>query len=236
MPEHITNSRSIDCGAMEKLLKGDFVSVINNSRRNNAPEWTALPQVRVEDIDEYTFDVIDPQDDAQTVKRPFGEGTASYVNGEQKMPYKLHVVCYDIYLHQFVFDDGQGHSEMSLLKDNTKMADLIVYDREESHKWFVVHELKKGAVKNKRNLAQKQLNATVNMLFKAKEMKAFIDGFSNKMCIYSAKDERVLTTPNGIADAFLEVYEVLPDPREFNYGVINRFGFRAFETSKVILE
>lgn len=221
---------------MEKLLKGDFVSVINNSRRNNAPEWTTLPQVRVEDIDEYTFDVIDPQDDAQTVKRPFGEGTASYLNGEPTRPYKLHVVCYDKYLHQFVFDDKQGHPEVSLLKNNTKMADLILYDREESHKWFVVQELKKGAVENKRNLAHKQLSATVNMLFKSKEMKAFIDGFSNKMCIYSAKDERVLTTPNGMADAFLEVYTVLPDPKEFNCFPINSFGFRAFETSKVILE
>ena len=60
--------------------------------------------------------------------------------------------------------------------------------------------------------------------------------FSNKLCITSAKDERKLTTtPNGMADAFMEAYSVQPEPLEFNFGVINRFGFRAFETSKVIL-
>ena len=67
-------------------------------------------------------------------------------------------------------------------------------------------------------------------------MKAFIGKFSNKLCITSAKDERKLTTtPNGMADAFMEAYSVQPEPLEFNFGVINRFGFRAFETSKVIL-
>ena len=221
---------------MEELLKGDFLSVINSVRRFNAPEWNAEPQVRVEDIDDHQFDVDDPKDDAQTVKRAFGEGTASYVNGSAEQPFALRVVCYDEYLHQFVFDDGQGHPEMSLLKDNTKMADLIVYDREESRVWIVIQELSKGAVQNKRNRARLQLSATLNMLCKSEKVKAFIGKFSNKWCITSAKDDRKLTTtPNGMADAFMEAYSVQPEPLEFNYGVINRFGFRAFETSKVIL-
>lgn len=221
---------------MEELLKGDFLSVINSVRRFNAPEWNEAPQVRVEDIGDNQFDVDDPKSDTHTIKRAFGEGTASYVNGSAEQPFALRVVCYDEYLHQFVFDDGQGHPEMSLLKDNTKMADLIVYDKEESRVWIVVQELSKGAVQNKRNRARLQLSATLNMLCKSEKVKAFIGKFSNKWCITSAKDERKLTTtPNGMADAFMEVYSVQPEPLEFNYGVINRFGFRAFETSKVIL-
>ena len=221
---------------MEELLKGDFLSVINSVRRFNAPEWKVEPQVRVEYIDDHQFDVDDPKDDTQTVKRAFGAGAASYVNGSAEQPFALRVVCYDEYLHQFVFDDGQGHPEMSLLKDNTKMADLIVYDREESRVWIVIQELSKGAVQNKRNRARLQLSATLNMLCKSEKVKAFIGKFSNKWCITSAKDDRKLTTtPNGMADAFMEAYSVQPEPLEFNYGVINRFGFRAFETSKVIL-
>lgn len=221
---------------MEELLKGDFLSVINSVRRFNAPEWNTEPQIRWEDINDHMFDVDDPKDNAQTVKRAFDSGTASYVNGSSERPFALRVLCYDEYLHQFVFDDGQGHPETSLLKDNTKMADLIVYDREESRVWIVVHELSKGAVQNKRNRARLQLSATLNMLCKSEKVKTFIGKFKNKWCITSAKDDRKLTTtPNGMADAFMEVYSVQPEPLEFNYGVINRFGFRAFETSKVIL-
>ena len=101
---------------------------------------------------------------------------------------------------------------------------------------ILIHELSKGSVQNKRNRARLQLSATLNMLCKSEKVKAFIGKFSNKWCITSAKDDRKLTTtPNGMADAFMEAYSVQPEPLEFNFGVINRFGFRAFETSKVIL-
>ena len=221
---------------MEELLKGNFLSVINSMRRFNAPEWNTEPQIRWEDIDDHMFDVDDPKDNSQTVKRAFESGTASYVNGSAEQSFALRVICYDEYLHQFVFDDGQGHTDTSLLKDNTKMADLIVYDRDESRVWIVIHELSKGSVQHKRNRARLQLSATLNMLCKSEKVKAFIGKFSNKLCITSAKDERKLTTtPNGMADAFMEAYSVQPEPLEFNFGVINRFGFRAFETSKVIL-
>lgn len=221
---------------MEELLKKDFLNVINSVRRGDAPEWTAEATVRVEDISDHLFDVDDPKDDAATVKRAVGEGAASYVNGRPDAPYNLRFICYDEYMHQFVFDDGQGHTDTSLLKGNTKMADLIVYDRDESRVWIVIHELSKGSVQNKRNRARLQLSATLNMLCKSEKVKAFIGKFSNKWCITSAKDDRKLTTtPNGMADAFMEAYSVQPEPLEFNFGVINRFGFRAFETSKVIL-
>jgi hypothetical protein len=221
---------------MEELLKIDFLSVVNGLRRNNASAWTAEAVVRTEDIDDHTFDVDDPKDDQKSVKRAFGEGAASYVNGTVENPYTLRVVCYDEYLHQFVFDDGLGHKDVSMLKDNTKMADLIVYDRADSRVWIVVHELSKGSIANKRNRARLQLSSTLNMLCKSEKVKAFIGGFSNKWCITSARDERrLVATPDGMADAFMEAYTVFPEPLEFNFGVIKRFGFRAFETSKVVL-
>lgn len=219
---------------MEQLLKKEFLEVVNALRRADAPVWTAEPTVRAETIGEHAFDVDDPKEDLQTVRRGFGHGTASYVNGSAEKPYSLRFVCYDEYLHQFVFDDGMGHPGVNLLKDHTKMADFIVYDTGESRAWLVVHELSKGAVENKRGRARIQLSSTLNMLCKSPEVKTFIDGFRHKWCVLSARDERVLS-PQGMADAFMEPYKVQPEPMEFNFGVINRFGFRAFETSKVVL-
>lgn len=219
---------------MEQLLKKEFLEVVNGLRRGNAPVWTAEPTVRGETIAEHAFDVDDPKEDSRTVKRDFGHGTASYVNGSVKTPYRLRFVCYDEYLHQFVFDDGMGHPRMNLLKDHTRMADFIVYDIGVSRVWLVVHELSTGAVDNKRGRARIQLSSTLNMLCQSPEVKAFIDGFKYKWCVLSARDERVLS-PQGMADAFMAAYTVQPEPLEFNFGVINRFGFRAFETSKVVL-
>lgn len=222
---------------MEQLLKKEFLEVVNGLRRGNAPAWTAEPTVRLETIEEHTFDVVDPKDDSQTVKRDFGHGTASYMNGSAKTPYRLRFVCFDEYLHQFVFDDGMGHPRMNLLKNHTCMADFIVYDTGDSRAWLVVHELSTGTVDNKRERARIQLSSTLNMLCQSPEVKAFIEGFKNKWCVLSARDGRMLShSPDGMADAFLKAYTVLPEPLEFNFGVINHFGFRAFETSKVVLE
>ena len=134
-----------------------------------------------------------------------------------------------------MFDDGDGHSNVSFFKDHTRMADFIVYEPSDKHEWLVIHELSMGSVDNKRNRGRIQLSSTLNMLCKSPAIKAFIDGFRHKWCILSANDKRVLT-PNKMADAFMEPYSVLPEPQEFNFGVIRRFGFQAFETSKVVLE
>ena len=82
------------------MLKKDFLNVINSVRRGDAPEWTGEPTVRVEDISDHLFDVDDPKDNAATVKRAVGEGTASYVNGRPDVPYCLRFICYDEYMHQ----------------------------------------------------------------------------------------------------------------------------------------
>lgn len=220
---------------VEDLLKTDFLEVVNAVRRGDAPEWTATPEVRTEDIADYTFDVDDPKEDENTVKRALGNGTASYVNGTPNSPYKLRFVCYDEYLHQFVFDDGQGHKDKSIFRQHTRMADFIVYDTSESHVWIVIHELSKGDVNNKRGRGRVQLSTTVDMLCRSKSIKEFFDSFSNKWCVLSASDERVLNTPNGIADSFMNAYSIMPEPTKFQFGAMKRLGFLGYETSKVIL-
>ena len=129
---------------MEKLLKSDFLGVINDIRCGDAPLWTATPEVRTEDVDDNTVDVDDPKENDRTIKREFGKGTASYVNGSGDSTFQLRFICYDEYLHQFVFDDGKGHSDKSFFRQHFRMADFVVYDTSDDCKWLVVQELSKG--------------------------------------------------------------------------------------------
>lgn len=220
---------------MIELLKYDFLGVINSMRRGDAPEWITTPHVRFEDIADYTFDVDDPKDNVQTIKRSFGTGTASYVNGKPDNTYPLRFVCYEDYLHQFIFDDGIGHADKSVLKRHTLMADLIVYDTSENHVWIIIHELSKGNVNNKRGRGRAQLATTIEMLYRSKSIRMFVDTFTNKWCVLSARDKRVLHTPCGMADAFMNAYTILPEPIKFKFGAMKRLGFCGYETSKVVL-
>lgn len=115
------------------------------------------------------------------------------------------------------------------------MADFIIYDTSENYVWIVIQELSKGSVNNKRGRGRVQLSTTVDMLCRSKSIKEFVDGFANKWCVLSANDERNLTTPNGMADSFMSVYSILPEPTKFQFGAMRRFGFWGYETSKVIL-
>lgn len=222
---------------LENLLKTDFLEVINSEsvRRGDAPMWTATPEVRTEDIADYTFDVDDPKDDATTIKRELGKGTASFVNGKPENTYNLRFVCYDEYMHQFVFDDGEGHSDKSMFKQHKRMADFIVYDTAEKHVWIIIHELSTGEVANKRGKGRAQLAYTIELLCRSESIRKIIEVIPNKWCVLSARDERVLQTPDGMADAFMNAYKIIPEPVKFQFGAMKRLNFMGFETSKVLL-
>lgn len=219
-----------------EMLRKDFLEVINMMRRGDSPEWIVTPDVRFEDVADQIFDVDDPKDNLQTIKRLQGQGAASYVNGRPDNPYILRFICYDEYLHQFVFDDGDGHADKSMFKQHTRMADFIVYDTSGNNVWLIIQELSKGNVNNKRGYGRVQLATTIDKLCRSKKIREFVDSFTNKWCVLSARDERVLQTPGGIADAFMNSYTILPEPTKFQFGAMRHFGFWGFETSKVVLE
>ena len=217
---------------MEDLLRNQFVSVINAERIGTAPPWTAEPDVRYEDISDRQFDVVDSKDDPTTIKREFGQGTASYINGNG---YTLRFISFDDYLHQFVYDDGKGNTQKSMFKQHTKMADLLVYDKTGDSVYFLVHELCVGSIANKRAKAKIQLSSTLNILYKSDEIKDFINSFANKICYLSANDGRT-ATPNQVADGFMNSYDIIPNPSPFTFGKIKTCGFTAYETSIIDLK
>ena len=160
-------------------------------------------------------------------------GSAPHITGNDIAPAVVNIS--DDFLHQFTFDDGNGHPAVSRLKDGVRVADFLVYEISESRVYFIVHELSDEISKNKIRTAKKQLSDTLNQLYKSAEIAAFIDGFQNKLCFLSADDSRKIVRSEGMADGFSEIYRVLPEPLQFNFGQIGTHGFKAFETSYVNL-
>lgn len=223
---------------MENLLKKQFLNVINRHRNGMSPEWNTEPVVRFEDIDDNQFDIVDSKSTTGSIKRPFRHGTASYINEKLINPFELRFISYEDYLNQFVFDDGFGNPNRSMLP-KIKRADFLVYNTCEEHTYFFVHELCVGDVANKRATAIIQLSSTLNLLYQDSDIKSFIDSFSNKICFLSAKDGRkaeLVTTPDNVADGFIQPYTINPEPAQILDKKFTKFGFEAYETSIVKLK
>lgn len=115
---------------LEDYLRSDVLEVINKKRIRQAPEWKSVPEVRIEDISEYLFDVQDPKNSSLSIKKAYGSGAASYINGTPDNTYPLRFVCFEEYMNQFVFNDGQGNAKVAMLKEEPR-PDLIVYNTDE---------------------------------------------------------------------------------------------------------
>ena len=219
---------------MEQILKSEIVAILNKIQRGSAPKLTdndIVPNFVV--ISDHKFDLVDSKDGSPV--RDFETGTAHYINGNEGDTYNLKIICYDDFLHQFTYDDGIGHAHVSRLKNGVKVSDFLVYEEGESKALFIVHELSDENSSKKIRVARKQLSDTLNQLYQSEVIGRFIDAFKNKKCYLSAKDSRKIVETEGMADGFNEIYRVLPEPIQFNWGQIETHGFSAFETSYVNL-
>lgn len=204
-------------------MKKELVTVINRQRSGTLAEYTAEPDVITEDIEDKVFDIVDGKGTTSTIKRPVGAGTATYFNGDEKHIYKLRFVRYEEYLNQFGgWTKGVGR------------ADYLVYDTTDAKSYFIIHELSDGKVGSKLSKARTQLFSTLHLLFGHPDIKMFIEGFSNRICFLTAGSAPVCS-PNGMADGFNQIYNILPDPIPINAKQITNRGFNAFETRNVKL-
>ena len=200
---------------MEQLLKAEIIGILNAIQRGNAPVLTENETIpKYVETSEHKFDLVDSKDGLPI--REFETGTAHYINGNEDDTYNLKIICYDDFIHQFTFDDGKGHTHVSRLKDGVKV-------------------LSDEASEKKIRVAKKQLSDTLNQLYKSGKIGKYIDGFEQKLCYLSAKDSRRYVASEGMADGFNEIYKVLPEPIQFNWGQIGTHKFSAFETSFVRL-
>ena len=220
---------------MEQLLKTEIIGILNAIQKGNAPALTENETIpKYVETSEHKFDLVDSKDGLPI--REFETGTAHYINGNVDDTYNLKIICYDDFIHQFTFDDGKGHTHVNRLKDGVKVADFLIYEQSESKAIFIVHELSDEASGKKIKVARKQLSDTLNQLYKSEEIGKYIDGFKLKLCYLSAKDSRKFVESEGMADGFNEIYKVLPEPIQFNWGQIGTHKFSAFETSSVQLK
>lgn len=220
---------------MNLLLKEEIASIINQIQRSDAPTYSGDEgDVIFEDTNETSFDIVDSKVDRHFI-RPYQTGTASYINSSDRGPYDLRFICYDEYIHRFVYDDKKGNTHKSRLKDGMKVADYLVFDKSKDKVYFIVHELSGGSITNKRAHAKKQLSDTLNQLYKSKAIAKFIDCFSIKYCIISAKDHRKTVSTNGLAEGFEKIYKIIPEPVKFTFGQMKTFHFIGLETSIVNL-
>lgn len=218
---------------MEQILKTEIVGILNAIQRGEAPALTENEIIpKCVETSEHKFDIVDSKN--EPFIREFETGTAHYINGKQNDTYNLKIICYDDFIHQFTFDDGKGHTNVSRLKDGVRVADFLIYEQSES-KIFIVHELSDEASGKKIRVARQQLSDALNQLYKSEKIGKYIDSFEQKLCYLSAKDSRKFVETNGMADGFNEIYKVLPEPIQFNWGQIRTHKFKAFETSFVRL-
>ncbi len=208
---------------MEFLMKKDLVEVINRQRNGTLAEYTAEPKVITEDIDDKVFDIVDGKGTTSTIKRMVGKGTATYFNGDERHTYKLRFIRYEEYLNQFgKWTKGIGR------------ADYIAYDCSDDKACFIIHELSDGKKGSKLSKARTQLFATLHLLFESPRVKTFIEKFNHKICVLTVGSVPV-SSPNGMADGFYQIYKMLPDPIPINAKLITNRGFKAFETRNVKL-
>lgn len=216
-------------------MKTEIIGILNDIQRGNAPVLTENETIpKYVETSEHKFDMVDSEDGLPI--REFETGTAHYINGNKDDTYNLKIICYDDFIHQFTFDDGKGHTHVNRLKEGVRVADFLIYEQSESKAIFIVHELSNEASNKKIKVAKKQLSDTLNQLYKSEEIGKYIDSFKQKLCYLSAKDNRKVVESEGMADGFNEIYKVLPEPIQFNWGQIGTHKFSAFETSFVQLK
>ena len=206
---------------MEKLLNDVLLPYLNSKRPGNVDAYEGVVNVHTEDVKgSDSFDVVDTRFTGLPVVRPFGEGHASYLNDKHK--YSLRIVMYEDFLN-----------ELGDVAKGTRRPDLFVYTIG-SDSYFIIHELSVGSSSNKRKDGKHQLGNTVQLLNRIPQIKSFLSKFDHKLCILSGADGAV-SSPNGIANGFSEIYSLIPDPEPLNCHYCKGDGFDAFITHNVVL-
>ena len=206
---------------MKRLLNDALLPFLNKIRPGNV-QPAALVQVMAEKVEgKDMFDVVDTRHMGLPMVRNFGEGHASYLNDKQI--YSLEILLYEDFMNE-LGDVAKGR----------KRPDLMVYTTD-SNSYFIIHELSIGSSTSKRKDGKHQLGSTVQLLNRIPEIKQYLSAFSYRLCILSGADGAV-STPDGIADAFSEIYRQVTDPEPLNCALCKNGGFDAYITHNIILE
>lgn len=214
---------------MIDLLKTSILNHVNETRPGNLNDpFPNEPMVEFEMITDAGFDIVDTKGIGGSIKRPVGEGTATYFNGTPDATHNLCFIKNEEYFNQFnilgIGDWAKGRSR----------PDYVVYTPDKPD-YFIVHELSEGEVRSKLHKAVIQILNYLRFLSDNPESKTFIGLFDKRLCYVSAKGCVAVPTPDGIADGFMDIYSLLPDPQPIHNKSIEKMGFSAYATNVVRL-
>lgn len=199
---------------MISLLKNQYVRYLNSRKAHLTPFDGTTLILKTEVTSDMYFDIMDK---LATICQPIGKGSATYNNTQSK---EITFIDYEDFINQLPLE----------LQKGIKRCDFIAYDTN-SLSFFILNELSQSSTsKGKMNDARQQLHNTAFNLCEAIDVKRFIDTFEVKKCVFSNKN-RLISTPNNIADAFSKIQDYLPDPIKLNYHPITKLGFELIETA-----
>lgn len=216
---------------MKELIKRELHEYINSHRSGNLEEWKDNPVIISEVISDTVFDIVDLRGKEGSIKCLQGEGEATYFNIDG-LP--LCFIRYEDFLNQFRTYTKDGKIEGDWSKGMSR-PDYIAYDSGAEKKYFIIHEVSSGNIANKHTDGRKQLLNTVFLLCSIKKINDILQGdFKGRYCFLSAKG-CVKSTPNGNADSFMEIYNLLPDPIPIKNKAMEKRNFKAYETNAINL-
>lgn len=215
---------------MLEFAKREIVAIINGQRAGDLPEWTDDAIIGYEDISDYQYDIVDIKySEHQSIKRGFKQGTASYITINEGNIVPLRFIFYDEFISQFNKQELNQNWVRGI-----KSADYLVYDSSAAKKYFIIHELSNGTFQNKRKDAMYQFDRTLKMLLASDVIRNCINQYVHKICIITSGDSEV-ETPMDMANGFMAIYNVLPDPITIFPGRYDKFGFKAYQTRYINL-
>ena len=219
---------------LEELLKTVLLNVINNSKAGHLPNWTVIPEVKTEDIDDKVFGIRDLRGAEGSINCVPEDGEATYFNGDDVHRYVLRFIRYEDFENQFRTYKADGKIDGDWTKGWSR-PDYMAYDLTEAKRCMIIHEVSGGEIRNKRQDGRTQLLKTVIALDKVPAIKSFLSQFNGRCYCYLSAKGCVEVTPDNMADSFMALYEKLPDPVPISSSSITKRGFQAFETRVVKL-
>ena len=208
---------------MEGLLKSEIDKLLQARQARNK-SIGAFPQVSIKgfSVQDPTFDLVDAKK-FDTPVVPKGSGTVTYVNSNG---YDLHFVDYDFYLSAF---DSSRYSR------NLGRCDYVAFDVDGRCDYFILDELCEGALQNKKQEGINQLAVTLQFLRGSTSLTTAMDSYKNRVCYLSVK-ERLIASPQGMADAFNNPLQIIPPIYTLNDRRIGNCGFDAYAACRIVLD
>lgn len=199
---------------MLDLLKNQYIDYLNSKKPHLTPFQGSALTLKTEVTSDGHFDIMDQQ---PTICQPTGKGSATYHNPEEKV---ITFIDYEHFMNQLPAD----------LQKGIKRCDFIAYSEPA---FFVLNELSQSSTpKTKLSDARQQLHQTALNLSKTPHIASFMDAFEAKKCVFSNKN-KLIPTPDNMAEAFSKIKDYLPDPIVHHYQPITKLGFQFIETATV---